>query len=144
MTRSKNTRVPNAYRYRAVIQNYKSTWTSGNYHTFIHSNQFDYVIKDMLPLYNFFLKVIFLKSNSFRFIEILYISMELWEGGRNPPWYRKCWPKLFLIKQTFYLYFFSFLWHEILVLIFNICEGWTFKNTRGLISTHFLTFLIDL
>ena len=54
------------------------------------------------------LKVIFLKSNSFRFIETLHIKMALWEGGRNPPWYRKCWPKLLLTKQTFYLYFFHF------------------------------------
>jgi len=32
--------------------------------------------------------------------------------------YRKCWPKLLLTKQTFDLYFYSFLWQKILSLIY--------------------------
>ena len=53
------------------------------------------------------LKVIFLKSNPLRFIETLQIQMALWEGGRNPPWYRKCWPKL-LNQMNFWFTFYHF------------------------------------
>jgi hypothetical protein len=53
------------------------------------------------------LKVIFLKNNPSSFYRHLQIKMTLRESGRNPPWYRKCWPKakLLLSKRTFDLYF---------------------------------------
>ena len=51
------------------------------------------------------LKVIFLKNNPFCFIETLQIQMTLWESGRNPPWYRKCWPKLLLSKRFIFSHF---------------------------------------
>ena len=51
------------------------------------------------------LKVIFLKNNLFCFIETLQIKMTLWESGRNPPWYRKCWPKLLLSKRFIFSHF---------------------------------------
>ena len=42
------------------------------------------------------------------------------EGGRNQALcYRKCWSKLLLTKQTWFI-FFSILWHKVRVLIYNM------------------------
>jgi hypothetical protein len=84
------------------------------------------------------LKVIFLKSNSLRFIATLQIKMVLWEGVRNPPWYRKCWPKLLLTKRTFYLYFLisenTRLSYVYRVIIQNYKSTWTSVNYHTFVN----------
>ena len=80
-----------------------------------------------------------------KFISILKETLQIklchQKKGHNPPCYGnwKCPLNLHLAKWTFIFIFLSFLWHEILILMFNmfiyICECW---NARGhlFVSIH--------